>query len=82
MIPPWLVAVLDDELPNVVGAERERIAERIVEAIPGRAIAKVIATSAQAVLATRKIRDDGGDLCREIGNNAAQTVLVTLAGDA
>lgn len=35
--PHWLIAVLDDHLPDLVGAERDRLAAVIVEAMPSRA---------------------------------------------
>lgn len=80
MTPSWLVPVLEDLLPGVVGAERDLLAERIVEAVPRYAIADVIATSAKAVLRTRDIYDEA--LAREIGNNAAQCVLFKIEGVA
>jgi hypothetical protein len=41
-------------------------------------IAEIIANSARVVLRQHNIRDDAGDLSREIGNNAAQTVVTMI----
>ncbi|MDQ3295102.1 MAG: hypothetical protein M3619_00770 [Myxococcota bacterium] len=78
MIARWIVDVLDRELPNLTGAERDRIAEALDEALPTNAIVDAIASSAQAVLTQRNIRDGAGDVAREIANNSAQTVVFAL----
>lgn len=43
-----------------------------------RRIADTIAESARAVLEQHNIRDGAGDLARELGNNAAQTVVFLI----
>ncbi len=78
MIPPWMISVLDRELPDLKGSERDRIAEALTEAIPRVAIATAIAESAHAVLTHRNIRDGAGDVAREIGTHAGQTVVFAL----
>jgi hypothetical protein len=77
-IPPWLVLALDDICPEMTGGQRDRLAEQIIERLPRKAIARAIADSAKAVLGTRNVRDEAGDMSREIGNNAAQCVCVAL----
>lgn len=78
MIPTWLILALDDALPHLTGGERDRFAERLLASLPKEGIAVAIAESAHAVLTTRNIQDGAGDIAREIGRNAAQTVLLTL----
>ncbi len=80
MIPAWLVLAIDDACPDMLGGDRDRLAERILERVPAEQLVKAIAGSAKAVLATRNIRDEAGDLSIEIGRNAAQSVLFTLEG--
>lgn len=78
MIPPWLVAVLDRELPRYTGAERDRIATAIIDSLPLQPIAQAITTEASRTFERRNIRDAAGDMARHIGNSAAQAVLAAI----
>ncbi len=79
MIPAWLVAVLDRELPNHTGGERDRLAFAIVAAIPRDRIATAIRDAAVGTLASRNILDHGASVSRELGVQASDTVLRALA---
>lgn len=79
-IPPWIALVLDRELPDLTGGQRDRIASALIDNIPGRPIAAAIADSTATVLAQRGIKDADGSLSREVGNNSSQTVLFALSG--
>lgn len=79
-IPPWIALVLDRELPNLTGGERDRIASALIDNIPGNAVSAAIAESTATVLAQRGLADADGSLARECGRNAAQTVLFSLSG--
>lgn len=84
MTPAWLLLALDSALPELVGADRDRLAQVICEQLPGPDMAAVIASSAAAVLKTHGIsgsNDIAGRISREIGNNAAQCLLGALADD-
>ena len=76
----WLVDVLAHHAHFDLehGPSRELLAEAIIEAIPGALVADTIKISTAAVLRTRSIADPGDSLAREVGNNAAQCVLVIL----
>lgn len=74
----WLLDVLDAALPELVGERRDELAAAILDALPGTLIADTIAYSAGKVLKQRAIADAGGDVAREIGNNAAATVVLML----
>jgi len=89
MIPTWLDealaagAVLDLHHPDA----RAKLAELILEAVPGPKIAAAIAGSVQAVLDEKASRGraladvaatDRRRISREAGNNAAQAVLFVL----
>jgi len=73
--PGWLLAVLRQH--ENVDVSHETLAERIVEALPLEAITAAIRDSAGYVLACRGL---DASAAREIGNNAAQTVLFALCG--
>lgn len=75
-LPTWLI----DALSTVPAAEREALAQRIIDAIPAREIATRISESAAHVLATRSPAAPDSDPAREIGNNAAQMVILSLSG--
>lgn len=77
--PAWLLLAFDAALPELVGAERDRLAQIICDHLPGPDIAAVIAGSAAAVLKTRGHVDPS--LAREIGANAAQCILGALSDD-
>lgn len=79
MIAPWLVTVLDRELPDLAGGERDRIAQAIVDALPAQMIATAIRDSTTAVLIQRNVLDRSGELARELSNNSAQTVIFALS---
>lgn len=79
MIPQWIVDVLDRELPNLNGGDRDRVAAALAESIPGEPIVEAIASSTETVLKQRGLANDGG-LSREIARNSAATVVFTLAG--
>ena len=81
MTPPWLLLAFDDALPDLVGADRDRLAARVLDHIPADLLAVAIAESAKTVLEQRNIKDGAGDLSREIGRNAAQRVLYALEGE-
>lgn len=72
----WILDLLDRELPGITGAYRDRLAEAIALALPGPVIAEAIRSSAECVLRERGTPDP--KLAREIGNNAAQSVLHAL----
>lgn len=83
MIPAWIVEVLDRELPNLTGGDRDRIAEAIYEAAVSNpnvknAIVTAITNSASTVLTQRGIADGAKSVSREIGRNCAQTVVFAL----
>lgn len=73
----WLIDVLDAALPELTGKRRDELAAAILEAVPGRMVAESIAHSTAAVLNQRGIPDIDG-LSRELGNNAALTVILML----
>lgn len=79
MIPQWIVAVLNRELPELTGGERDRVATALADAIPGESIVTAIAGSTATVLKQRCLADDGG-LSKEIARNSAATVVFALAG--
>lgn len=81
MTPAWLLLAFDAALPELAGADRDRLAARVLEHIPAKEVAKAIAVSAKAVLEQRGIRIGDGGIDREIGNNAAQSVLFALEGE-
>lgn len=89
MNPTWLVQVLAENahlnLDHPDG--RALMAERIAEAIPIDVVTAAIRESVRAVLVQKKLLDDPTsplprreteDLVRELGNNAAQSVLLML----
>jgi len=57
---------------------REKMAAAVLKALPRYVVASAIRESTGAVLHERGIRDTAGDLARELGNNAAQSVLLML----
>lgn len=73
----WLIDVLEAALPELGSARRDELAAAILAAVPGRLIADTIAKSASDVLHQRGIADEDS-LSRELGNNAAMTVIVML----
>ena len=80
MTAAWIMLAIDRALPNLTGGERDRVAREVLESIPPEPIALAIRESCATVLKQRGIRDEGGEMSREIGNNAGQSVLFTLAG--
>ncbi len=83
MLPKWIVDVLDRELPNLKGGERDRVAEALYEAAVGSkplqaAITEAIANSAKTVLEQHAIRDGDGFLAGEVARKSTQTVLFAL----
>lgn len=89
-IPAWLdrvllaAAVLDLHHPDA----RAKLADSILEAVPGPKVAAAIAKSARTVLDEKESRnelacptEDRRRISREVGNNAAQAVLAVLGGD-
>lgn len=79
--PTWIIEAIAAALPHLDRADHERAAEAVADAIPAGMVADAIRTSTAAVLEQRKLADDDG-LSREIGNNAAQGVVMALAGYA
>ena len=52
MIPPWIVAVLDRELPDMLGGQRDKIAEAIYEAMPLHSLVEPCVSSLRSEMAT------------------------------
>jgi len=81
----WLLDVLDRELPDVVGAKRDALAEKILGALPMKQIANAIAEAAVStmnVALETNTRVSEIALASDIGNNGAMSVVDTLlAGD-
>lgn len=77
-IPPWLAVRLDELLPERSGAERDAIAQSILDAVPLQPVVTAIAESARHVLAQRGIADDGGELSSELARNASMLVVESL----
>jgi hypothetical protein len=78
----WLTTLLQ-QASNQVDLrdpeDRELLAESIILSIPRDLLAAAIASSAAAVMRVAGL--ERPDLAREIGNNAAQSVLVLLQID-
>lgn len=74
----WLLDVIEAALPDLTGERRDELAAAILEALPARVIAETIEHSTMTVLKQRAIADGAGDLAREIGRNAAATVVLML----
>lgn len=80
MTAAWIMLAIDRALPNLTGGERDRVAREVIDSIPPEPIALAIRESTSTVLKQRGIRDEGGELAREVGNNAGQAVLFSLSG--
>lgn len=83
-LPAWLVDVLDRELPQLVGSDRDRLAEAILAALPAVPIAQAIRISAIAHLVVNNVGHPmkRHDIASDIANNAAMGVVESLsAGD-
>ncbi len=78
MSKTWILDVLDRELPDLVGAERDRLAEKIVDAMPLLPIAAAICSAAYTQMRVRGEDVKCIELARDIGNNAAMSVLEVL----
>lgn len=76
----WLIDVLDREIAGVTGADRDRIAKAIIEALPVRTVAIAITQSAATQLRAHGVstEEDRAAIARDIGNNAAMAVSTVL----
>lgn len=77
----WIIDVLDRELPHMAGAERDQLADKIVDAIPTRVIAAAITESLLAtirVIASDCITVDS--VAKDVGANASMHVVEALGG--
>lgn len=78
----WLLDVLDRELADKVGAERDRIADAVLEALPVDVIAATIAATAQNQLRYHCMRpDEARRAARDVAANAAMAVAGVLGDD-
>jgi hypothetical protein len=80
----WLIDVLDRELPDMIGADRDRIADAILDALPLPQIAAAVKTSALAAMLVSNIGKNNQHrhmIAADIANNGAMAVLAVL-GDA
>jgi hypothetical protein len=81
VIPKWIVDVLDKELPNLTGGERDRLAEALYEAAFAnlkQPIIDAIKVAATNVLESRAVRDRKSDVASEIARNCAGNVLAAM----
>ena len=81
MIAPWLIGVLDLALPNLTTAQREDLAERIIDAMPAVEIMDAIKESVAGELAHRGVADERNDMARKIARTAAQNVIGALGAE-
>jgi len=77
----WLTDVLERELADKLGAERDRIADAILDALPIERIGHVIAEATAAQLRGQVPIEDLEWLPRDVAGNAAMAVVGAL-GDA
>jgi hypothetical protein len=73
----WLVDVLDRELAGLTGAERDRIAKAIIEALPLRLVSTAIATALIVQFRAQGLAISE-ELARDVGGNAAMAVAAVL----
>lgn len=80
--PAWLRSVFDanDDALSPGKPECDRLAAAIVDKLTelAPAIAACAASAAHAQLTTRGIKDGAGDIAKQIGKNAAQSILMLL----
>lgn len=72
----WIMDVLR-RFPELTSERRDELAGDVLAEVPGRQLAEIIAQSAATVLRQRGIPDTD-DLSRELGRNAAATVVIML----
>lgn len=78
----WILDVLDRELPDMLGARRDQLADAILAAIPLEPIAAAITTSALATLLVGNVIGHDRrryELAHDIGNQAAMGVVERLS---
>lgn len=78
----WILDVLDRELPNLRGIERDRLADAILGALPVQELAAAVRTSALAALVVTHPNADPHKrlvLARDISNNAAISIVERLS---
>jgi hypothetical protein len=73
----WLVDVLDRELASLTGAERDRVAKAIIEALPLRLVSTAIATALIVQFRAQGL-SISEELARDVGGNAAMAVAAVL----
>jgi hypothetical protein len=80
MNPQWLIQVLLEHrhIGLDCSAGRSAIADAITNAIPLDVVVAALHESAAAVLRQRGLRDDAGELAREIARNGAFSVQLML----
>ena len=75
----WLLEVLDRSLPDKVGAERDRLADEILDALPLESIGKAIHETAFQQLQRHCIAaGEAHETARDVAGNAAMAVVGVL----
>lgn len=79
----WLLDVLDRELVDMIGAERDALATKILDALPVELIGKAIEEAAAGQLRANGLttEEDRAVIARDIAGNAAMAVVGALAVD-
>jgi hypothetical protein len=77
----WLTDVLDRELADMLGADRDRIADAVLDALPIRLIDAAIAEAALHQLRPYVSASERQYVARDVAGNAAMAVVGVL-GDA
>lgn len=77
----WLTDVLDRELADMLGGDRDRLADAILDALPIERIGEAIAESAKQQLRCYVASDERAYVAKDIAGNAALAVVGVL-GDA
>lgn len=76
-----MIDVLDRELPELTGADRDRLAKRIADAVPVDLVAGVIAKAAATQLRAHGVRDPDDVIAVDIASQAAMCVCGELSDD-
>jgi hypothetical protein len=78
----WLVGVLDRALPEMIGADRDRLADEILDALPIDLIGVTIQEAALQQLCRHcMVAEDAEHAAKDVAGNAALAVVGVL-GDA
>lgn len=80
-MPRWLIDVLDRELPDLVGARRDAIAQQILDALPLEKLNAAIKEAAATQLRAWCVSSDVSPMAHDISANASMAALSALGSE-